>query len=150
MFELDFDLRDTNKYLCSSTQLDSSADEETKTTESTDGRGGSISLEEETTRMALLLGSLSKGVPQYRVRTIAPRDPRQQLREEGETLIKNRFPGNPAEGIRHVYLADYDVPTLPAVVDAFSHIINHLLCACFTCHTKLRWLEQGGELIPQD
>ena len=37
------------------------ADEETKT-ESTDGRGGSISLEEETTRMALLLlGSISQG-----------------------------------------------------------------------------------------
>ena len=58
MFEFDFDLRDTNKYLCSSTQLDSSADDETKTTESMDGRGGSISLEEETTRMALLLGSI--------------------------------------------------------------------------------------------
>ena len=60
MFEFDFDLRDTNKYICSSTQLDSSVDEETKTTESRDGRGGSISLEEETTRMALLLGSISK------------------------------------------------------------------------------------------
>ena len=57
MFEFDFDLRDTNK---PSTQLDSSADDETKTTESTDGRGGSISLEEETTRIALLLGSISK------------------------------------------------------------------------------------------
>ena len=44
----------------SSTQLDSSADKEIKTTESTDGRGGSISLEE-TTRMALILGSISKG-----------------------------------------------------------------------------------------
>ena len=65
MFEFVFDLRDTNKYLCSFTQLDSSADEETKT-ESTDGRGGSISLEEETTRMALLLGSISKGaIPMY-------------------------------------------------------------------------------------
>ena len=31
--------------------------------ESMDGRGGSISLEEETTRMALLLGSISKGYP---------------------------------------------------------------------------------------
>ena len=60
VFEFGFDHRDTNKYLCSSTQLDSSADEETKTVESTDGRGGSISLEEETTRMALLLGSISK------------------------------------------------------------------------------------------
>ena len=60
MFEFGFDLRDTNKYLCFSTQLDSSADEETKTAESTDGRGGSISLEEETTRMALLLGSISR------------------------------------------------------------------------------------------
>ena len=62
MFEFDFDLRDTNKYLCSSTQLDSSADKETKTTESTDGRGGNISLEEETTRMALLLGSINQGI----------------------------------------------------------------------------------------
>ena len=60
MFEFVFDLRDKNKYLCSSTQLESSADEETKTAESTDGRGESISLEEETTRMALLLGSISK------------------------------------------------------------------------------------------
>ena len=39
MSEFDFDLRDTNKYFCSSTQLDSSADEEIKTTESTDGTG---------------------------------------------------------------------------------------------------------------
>ena len=31
MFEFEFDLRDTNKYLCSSTQLDSFAAEETKT-----------------------------------------------------------------------------------------------------------------------
>ena len=61
VLEFIFDLRDKNKYLCSSTQLDSSADEETKTAESTDGRGGSISLEEETTRMALLLDSISKG-----------------------------------------------------------------------------------------
>ena len=52
LFEFVFDLRDTNKYLCSSTQLDFSVDEETKTAESTDGRDGSISLEEETTRMA--------------------------------------------------------------------------------------------------
>ena len=59
VFEFDFDVRDTNKYLCSSTQLDSSADEETKTTESMDDSGG-ISLEEETIRMALLLGSISK------------------------------------------------------------------------------------------
>ena len=43
----------------------SSADEEIKTTESMDGRGGSISLEEETTRMALLLGSISKGGKSY-------------------------------------------------------------------------------------
>ena len=61
VFEFGFDLRDTNKYICSSRQLNSSADEETKTAESTDGRGGSIFLEEETTRMALLLGSISKG-----------------------------------------------------------------------------------------
>ena len=60
MFEFVFDLRDKNKYLRSSTQLESSADEETKTAESTDGSSGSISLEEETTRMALLLGSISK------------------------------------------------------------------------------------------
>ena len=61
VFEFIFDLRDTNKYLCSSTQLDSSADDETETkTESTDGRGRSTSLEEETTKMALLLGSISK------------------------------------------------------------------------------------------
>ena len=61
VFKFNFDLRNTNKYLCSSTQLDSSADDETEITESRDGRGGSISLEEETTRMALLLGSISKG-----------------------------------------------------------------------------------------
>ena len=60
LFEFDFDHRDTNKYNCSSTQLDSSADKEIKTTESTDGRGGSNSLEE-TTRMALILGSINKG-----------------------------------------------------------------------------------------
>ncbi|KAL5505559.1 hypothetical protein EMCRGX_G007011 [Ephydatia muelleri] len=48
VLEFDLDLRDTNQYLCSSTQLDSSADYETKTPESMDGRGGSISLEEET------------------------------------------------------------------------------------------------------
>ena len=48
VFGFHFDLRETNKYLCSSTQLDSSADNETKTIESMEGRGGSISLEEET------------------------------------------------------------------------------------------------------
>ena len=62
MIEVIFDPDDITIHACSSIQLDYSTDEEGKPSVSHDDGGEGISLEEEKSRMVLLLGSLNKVV----------------------------------------------------------------------------------------
>lgn len=60
MIEIIFDPDDITIHACSSIQLDCSTDEEGKPSGPNGGGCGGVSLEEEKSRMALLLGTLSK------------------------------------------------------------------------------------------
>ena len=61
MIEVIFDPDDITIHACSSIQLDYSTDEDGKPSVSHDDGGEGVSLEEEKSRMVLLLGSLNKG-----------------------------------------------------------------------------------------
>ena len=61
MIEVIFDPDDITIHACSSIQLDYSTDEDGKPSVSHDDGGEGVSLEEEKSRMALLLGSLNEG-----------------------------------------------------------------------------------------
>ena len=63
MIEVIFDPDDITIHACSSIQLDYSTDEDGKPSVSHDDGGESVSLEEEKSRMVLLLGSLNKEIP---------------------------------------------------------------------------------------
>ena len=63
MIEVIFDPDDITIHACSSIQLDYSTDEDGKPSVSHDDGGEGVSLEEEKSRMVLLLGSLNKLSP---------------------------------------------------------------------------------------
>ena len=72
MIEVIFDPDDITIHACSSIQLDYSTDEDGKPSVSHDDGGEGVSLEEEKSRMVLLLGSLNKMIGRTRPLATAP------------------------------------------------------------------------------